>query len=238
MPKAKGQTKAPRIRPADSPYASDAALNLALKHQLRDLKGSGRNGKITLADVRSAVTTVAQSRARETGSSLAEIVREDGKDKGLLPSWTANFIASLTVDPNVSKAAAVAGVSRMHVYRMKEEIPIFSELWEEAVEISTDALETEARRRALEGVEEPVYYEGISVGTVRVYSDKLMALLLRAHRPKQYAERSILEGTFQHEHQGRVVQPSEEGERRLAALVERLSCHLGLPPKGSEDAGG
>jgi hypothetical protein len=55
-----------------------------------------------------------------------------------------------------------------------------------------------------------------------------MILLLRAHRPEKYAERSILEGTFKHDVPGRIVHPSDEGERRLATLVERLACHQGL----------
>jgi len=210
--------------PSDSPFASIKARDLAVKHHLHDLKGSGRKGKITLADVRAKVTEVTRLRAREAGSSLAEVSKESGTDKDLLPTWADAFIAALTGDPNVSRSAAAAGVSRKSAYAAKKKSALLAELWDEALNISTDELASEARRRAMEGVEEPIYYDGIRVGTRTIYSDKLMVLLLRAHRPAMYAERSILKGTFKHDVPGRVVRPSDEGERRLAALVERLAC--------------
>lgn len=49
-------------------------------------------------------------------------------------------------------------------------------------------LEQEAYRRAVEGVEEPVYQGGELVGTVRRYSDKLLEFLLRGRRPQVYRE--------------------------------------------------
>jgi len=210
--------------PSDSPFASIKARDLAVKHDLRNLKGSGRNGKVTLADVRVALTNLTRLRAREAGSSLAEALKKDGAAKGLLPPWCDVFIASLIACPSVSRAAAAAGIARRYAYEAKKTNPALAELWDEALEIGLDELEVEARRRALEGVEEPIYYDGIRVGTRTIYSDKLMVLLLRAHRPAMYAERSILEGTFKHDVPGRVVRPSDEGERRLAALVERLAC--------------
>lgn len=54
--------------------------------------------------------------------------------------------------------------------------------------MAADRLEREAWRRAVEGWEEPVYPKGQLVGTVRLYSDTLLALLLRAARPKRYRE--------------------------------------------------
>jgi hypothetical protein len=41
-------------------------------------------------------------------------------------------------------------------------------------------LEAEAKRRAVDGVEEDVYYQGEVVGKKRVYSDTLLALMLKA----------------------------------------------------------
>ena len=224
MPNTQEATTVSRPLSSDSPYASKTARDLAIKHHLHDPKGSGRNGKIALADVRAKVTEVTRLRAREAGSSLAEAAKKIGTDRDLLPMWADAFIAALTGDPNVGHAAAAAGVSRKTAYLAKKASPLLSELWDEAIAISTDALESEARRRALKGVEVPIYYNGIKVGSRVVYSDKLMILLLRAHRPEIYAEHSILEGTFKHDVPGRIVHPSDEGERRLAALVERLAC--------------
>lgn len=51
-----------------------------------------------------------------------------------------------------------------------------------ALERYMGQLELEVRRRALEGVEEPVFYRGEQCGTKRVYSDRLLELLLRMAR--------------------------------------------------------
>ena len=57
-----------------------------------------------------------------------------------------------------------------------------------------DDLELEARRRAVEGTERPVFYQGGEVGYVREYSDTLLIFLLKAHRPNKFRER------VEHEH--------------------------------------
>ena len=57
-----------------------------------------------------------------------------------------------------------------------------------------DALEQEARRRALEGVEEPVFCRGERVGVIRRYSDALLILLLKAKRPEQFRDVVDLSG--------------------------------------------
>ena len=51
---------------------------------------------------------------------------------------------------------------------------------------ATDKLALEARRRALEGVEEVRYFKGEPIGTIRRYSDTLLMFLLRAYRPATY----------------------------------------------------
>ena len=66
--------------------------------------------------------------------------------------------------------------------------PDFALAWDEAVNIAADALEREAWRRAVEGFEEPVHYRGEVVGYVKKYSDRMLELLLKAHRPEKYRE--------------------------------------------------
>ena len=49
--------------------------------------------------------------------------------------------------------------------------------------------EVEARRRAVEGVEEPVgWFQGTPGGTVRKYSDTLLIFLLKGARPHKYRD--------------------------------------------------
>ena len=52
----------------------------------------------------------------------------------------------------------------------------------------TDVIEQEARRRAVDGYDRPVFQGGKLVGVVRVYSDQLTAMLLRGRRPQIYRD--------------------------------------------------
>jgi hypothetical protein len=56
---------------------------------------------------------------------------------------------------------------------------------EEAVETA----EMEMRRRAIEGVEKPVYYRGEVVGHITEYSDALLMFMLKAEAPDKYREK-------------------------------------------------
>jgi len=99
------------------------------------------------------------------------------------------FLEKLAECGCVSMAAAEAGIGRRQCYQLREQDQAFRELWDEALEIATDFLEHEARRRAVDGVLEPVVSKGEVVTHVRKYSDKLLEVLLRAHRPDKFNER-------------------------------------------------
>jgi len=55
-------------------------------------------------------------------------------------------------------------------------------------------LEQEVRRRAVEGIEEAVYSGGEQVGTVRRFSDRLLALLMRARKPDEFGDKLAVSG--------------------------------------------
>ena len=89
---------------------------------------------------------------------------------------------------NVSEACAVAGISRRSVYDWRESDPEFKADWDDAVEVTTEALEREIYRRAHEGTDEPVFYQGELCGTVRKYSDTLAMFILKGRKPEKYRE--------------------------------------------------
>lgn len=74
--------------------------------------------------------------------------------------WTKAFLAALAVDGVLSYAAQAAGVDRSTVFRLRQEDAEFDAACKDAMEQAADALEREARRRAIEGVREPVIYQG------------------------------------------------------------------------------
>jgi hypothetical protein len=98
------------------------------------------------------------------------------------------FLEVLRETANVSEAAKSAGVSRNCAYAHQKADPAFAAAWDDAVEIATDSLVAEARRRAVDGVEEPVFHKGEVCGHIRRYSDRMLEILLKAHRPAQFRE--------------------------------------------------
>lgn len=103
--------------------------------------------------------------------------------------WKEKFLETLAQTGNVSKSAKKVGITRRRAYQVRHEDTEFSTLWDEAIEIAADALEEEARRRAVTGVLDPVFYKGDKVGAIRKYSDVLLIVLLKATRPEKYRER-------------------------------------------------
>ena len=103
--------------------------------------------------------------------------------------WTDAFLAHLAECGILTDAAAAAGVDRSTVFRRRQTDDEFAKAVDEAIDMAADKLEREARRRAIEGTEEPVYQGGVLVGTRTVYSDSLLSLLLKGRRKKVFAER-------------------------------------------------
>jgi len=86
------------------------------------------------------------------------------------------------------------------VQAYKRNYPDFADLYNVA-EACRDAIR-QARRvdamqeRAVDGWEEPVWYKGVQVGTVRKFSDKLLELGLRAGEPDKYGDRPQAQVSF------------------------------------------
>lgn len=99
------------------------------------------------------------------------------------------MLAALAETGNISRAAEAAGIDRKTHYRWCAE-PEYAALAEDAMEQAADKLEEEARRRAHDGVDEPVFYQGEVCGTVRKYSDTLLIFLLKGAKPDKFRERS------------------------------------------------
>jgi hypothetical protein len=120
----------------------------------------------------------------------AKQVKAKQANKPLTPKKLQRFLALLSEYGNVSRAADEAGVHRVHMYQVRARDEEFAADWDEAARIGAARLEDEARRRAVEGWDEPVWHKGIQCGTTRKYSDTLLICLLKAHHPEKYAERS------------------------------------------------
>ncbi len=104
---------------------------------------------------------------------------------------------------NVTRAAQASGIDRNTAYAAKDNDPKFAADWADAEKGALDTLEAEAYRRAVEGVQKPVFYQGEECGLVREYSDMLLTTLLKARAPEKYRENAKVE------HSGSVSVPIE-----------------------------
>jgi hypothetical protein len=105
------------------------------------------------------------------------------------------FLDVLAETCNVSESARQAGIGRRTAYEWRAADALFAEAWNEAEQEAADKLEREAWRRAVEGTDKPVTYQGVITGTYKEYSDKMLEILLKAHRPEKFVERVRAEHT-------------------------------------------
>lgn len=112
-----------------------------------------------------------------------------GRARKLTKTRKKKFLEVLREQANVSQACRAVDIPRTVAYDEKERDSEFAEQWEQAREAAIDRLEAEAWRRAHDGVDEPVFYQGDRVDYITKYSDRLMELLLSANRPDKYKQR-------------------------------------------------
>ena len=126
----------------------------------------------------------------------------------------AKFLAALPqTGGNILRAAIAAGIDRdMHYFWLRKD-PAYRERFAVAWEEAMDTLESEAVRRAYEGVAEPVFHAGRRVldvtvdekgeikrngagkpiaapASIRRYSDTLLIFLLNGNRSDKYRQRT------------------------------------------------
>jgi hypothetical protein len=110
--------------------------------------------------------------------------------KKLTPARVERFLAYLAENANATLSASLIGVTRPPLYALRRVDMDFQLRWNQAYELGLDALEDEAARRALHGVEKPVWHNGKQVGTEIQYSDTLLMFLLNGGRPEKYRQRA------------------------------------------------
>lgn len=134
------------------------------------------------------------------------------------------FLEHLAEGWTVFASCKVAGIRRRQtVYDIRGRDQEFSDEWDSAIEAGVQVLEQEARRRAVDGYERPVYQGGVLVGSVQEFSDPLLMFLLRARRPHLYRERH----EHKHEHRGsvdlRLDRLTEDELAQLEQLVDKAA---------------
>ncbi len=115
------------------------------------------------------------------------------------------FLKAYRSSGSVSLAAQEAKIARRTHYNWLESDSRYRKDFEEAQSEYIDTLEREVDRRAFEGVDTPVFYQGMQVATVKRYSDRLAMFRLRALAPEKYVERSQVDVSAEVQHSGQVT---------------------------------
>lgn len=140
----------------------------------------------------------------------------------LTPEKKENFLVFLRTTPNVSQAAKSIGVSRQAIYQERKEDKEFAESWDDAIGEALDNLEAALFDRAVNGVTNDVFYEGVSCGTKTEYSDAASMFLLKNRRPEVFSDKVRQEITGK---DGGAIQlqnlSADELAARITAILER-----------------
>jgi len=91
---------------------------------------------------------------------MSKTPRKPQSDPELRAEKSVGFIAVLSECCQVGKACAAVGISRATAYRWREDDQDFADAWDKAMKIGVSALEDEAHRRAFDGVDDPLTYQG------------------------------------------------------------------------------
>lgn len=89
---------------------------------------------------------------------------------------------------NVSHACRAVDLARRTIYEHRDLDSDFAQAWDDVIQQVADTMEREAYRRAVEGVNKPVFQQGREVGSIREYSDTLLIFMLKGARPDKYRE--------------------------------------------------
>jgi hypothetical protein len=139
------------------------------------------------------------------------------------------FLVALTECGNVTQACLAAAIGRQRVYECRHADPNFAKAWEEAESIAADRMEKEAWRRGVDGVPEPLVSAGRLICDpsgepimIPRYSDTLLAMLLKAHRPDKYKDRSEV----QFDISDRLAERLEAARQRLVTKEQPVILDL------------
>lgn len=100
----------------------------------------------------------------------APSVRHDG----WTPARRTQFLDRLAADGSVSAACARIGMSREAAYQLRRRDARFARAWSAALLLAREASAEVLGTRAIDGVEEDVWYRGEVVGTRRKYDTRLL----------------------------------------------------------------
>lgn len=121
--------------------------------------------------------------------------------------WKPAFLKALAETSMVKEACATVGIGRSTVYDARQADEAFALAWADVESETTDQLEAEAKRRALDG------------------SDTLLIFLLKARRPDVYRENVKVEHSGKIRREVVLPTDSEWNQEVATVLLEAGALH-------------
>lgn len=128
----------------------------------------------------------------------------------------------------ISDGTVAAGITYRTYYRWKRDDEVFNEDCKTAETMANDLMEREARRRAIDGFERPIIYQGEVTGEYTDFSDALLTTLMKGNKPEKYKERTQLSGSV-----GRPLTLDEETKEDVVSSILGMIKNKPDPAKGS-----
>lgn len=94
------------------------------------------------------------------------------------------YLENLQEHGQRGRAAKYIGTNTRRVTNERKKDKEFDEACQEAILLFRESCEDELKKRAFEGVEEPVFYQGVETATQTRYSDSLLQFYMKANDPK------------------------------------------------------
>lgn len=107
----------------------------------------------------------------------------------------ATFLDALCDVPNVARAARLAGITAYQARRLMQDDSAFGAACEMAKEIAIGVAEEAAFHRAIQGVQDPIVFQGVKVEGIdrRKFSDSLLSQILENNEPRYLRKQAIKE---------------------------------------------
>ncbi len=129
------------------------------------------------------------------------------------------YIRHYSTCGRVGESAHAAGIDPATVTRWRADDEAFATAEGHAHDSFVEMLEKEAVRRAVTGVEKPVYQQGEMVGTVREYSDTLLIFMMKGERPGKYRDQAKIELSGSVNHTASALAALDDHERAVLRRV-------------------
>lgn len=173
-PKAPG--KAPgKASKAKAAIASNAARNAkAINSESTRTKGAQR------------ITNILEARRKQEEADTVALAKEQrlARQRELLDDPWEIFLEAIRRLPDRGSALNAAGLGRKELSERLRQDPDFEKQFKHAFDDGLDSMEDEVVKRAVLGVDEPVFQGGLLVGHKTRYSDTLLMFFLEASRKK------------------------------------------------------